>query len=177
MNQKQFQILKKIIIDQISHSEIDEDKLHSISTWQWVLKILPNTNMELQIAALAHDIERGVKPRENQRENESYDDYKKRHSKRSADIMKKILIKNGIEANSTKKIVDLILNHEIGGNKEANVLQDADSISFFDIGIPSYLKRKGEDKTKAKIKWMFSRCSAQAKSYIKKLPTFKKFQH
>lgn len=176
MNREQFRKLRQIIADQISHSEIDWDTLHSINTCQWFLKIFPKASYELQIAALAHDIERGVKPRERKQDNETYDDYKRRHSKRSAEIMKKILEKNSIETNSINKIVDLILKHEVGGYKEANILQDADSISFFDIAILSYLKRKGEEKTRAKIKWMYSRCSKLAKSHIRKLPNFKKFQ-
>ena len=51
------------INDIIALSPYSEDIFHSINTAEWVLKLDPDADIALQIAALGHDIERGVEDR------------------------------------------------------------------------------------------------------------------
>ena len=68
-----------------------------------------------------------------------------------------------------ERVRHLVENHEFGGDVETDILTDADSLAFFDYNIPSYLKRNGEDRTKEKIKFMYSRLSNEAKVLVRKV--------
>ena len=61
-----FNKIKDKIGEITKKSEVNTDYKHSLSTWEWVMKISPLASEELQIAALAHDIDRAVPPRTHQ---------------------------------------------------------------------------------------------------------------
>ena len=44
----------------LSHSRIPEDRLHAKNVKEWILRLKPDADWALQIAALAHDIERAL---------------------------------------------------------------------------------------------------------------------
>lgn len=153
----------------ISKSEVPEDRPHSKNTKDWVIKLFPEADFALQIAALGHDIERSIKEKKIKREKYSdYNKFKEAHSHNSAKIMKKILQKYKIDSNIIDKITYLIENHEFGGNPEANILKDADSISFFDVNLPEYFLRNTKEETFFRIKWGFNKLSKRAKSIVNK---------
>ncbi len=60
-------------------------------------------------------------------------------------------------------------NHEFGGDKETEILKDADSIAYFDYNVPFNLKRMGRDRTKEKIKFMYKRLSPESKKFVDKM--------
>ena len=64
-----------------------------------------------------------------------------------------------------EKVVNLVEHHEEGGNDEANVLMDADSISYFDYNIDKYFAKNGYEKTVKKAKYMYNRSSDRARKY------------
>lgn len=163
------QSLKKEIAQTTEKSQNEEDPGHSESTLKWLLKLNPDATEEQQIAALAHDIERGVPPRTNQREGETYEEYKERHAKRSAEITAELMQKHGYSKESIQKVKQLIKKHEVGGTPETDEIRDADTLSYFDWNIDFYLKREGYEKTEEKIKFMYGRASERAKKEIRKL--------
>ena len=59
--------------------------------------------------------------------------------------------------NVRKELIDdiysLVSHHETGGNKRADVLRDADSISFFHVNLPYYFVRNGIKETKRRCLW------------------------
>lgn len=164
-----FNRLKEKIGKITNRSEVKTDYQHSLSTREWVLKFSPDASEELQIAALAHDIDRAVPPRIKQREGESYANYKQRHAGRSARIIADLMRKHGYEKESIEKVFHFVENHEIGGDTETSILTDADSISYFADNIEYYFKTRGVERTKSKIKFMFERVSDRAKREISKL--------
>ena len=94
----------------ISKSQVPEDSIHSKNTREWVLKLKPEADMALQIAALGHDIERSIEERKIKRENfTDYDDFKKAHSHNSATILQEILLKYDVKQDFIDKVVDLVL--------------------------------------------------------------------
>jgi len=169
MNEILFNKIKNEILDITKNSRFKTEHKHAISTWKWVLKLKHNANYELQIAALAHDIERGIYDDIVSSKFDNYDDYKKEHSLRSAEEIKKILLKYNLDENFISKVYNLVLNHEIGGDNETNILKDADSISYFQDSIEPYSKRNTIEKTKFKIKYMFDRASPQVQKIVKEL--------
>lgn len=168
--------LKREIKKIIERSPIATDPAHAVQVLKFVLEMKPHASEELQIAALAHDIERGVAPRSRSNEGESYESYKKRHAKRSARITVEILQNHGYSKTSIDKVRKLIEIHEEGGSKEADILRDADSISYFDTNIDYYLELYGSKKTQDKIKFMYERASKRAKERINKLEFSKEAQ-
>ncbi len=150
----------------IKDAGVEEDIKHSPNTRDWVLKIDPKASDELQIAALGHDIDRAVNPRILQGNDENYDSYKMRHAKRSAELIRDLMKKHNYELDSINHVYFLISNHEVGGDWEADILMDADSVSYFDVGIEIYYKKRGIEQTKAKIKFMYDRATPRAQKFI-----------
>ena len=153
----------------ISHSQVPEDSIHSKNTREWVLKLRPKADAALQIAALGHDIERSIEQRKIKRANfTDYNEFKKAHSQNSATILQEILLKYDVNQDLIDRVVHLVLFHEFGGTAEANILKDADSISFFDVNLPFYFQRNSERETAFRMKWGYKRLSQLAKSIVKK---------
>ena len=132
--------VKKKIEGIIEKSLVTEDPIHSKNTLEWLLKLKPNADEALKIAALGHDIERAIEEQKVRRkEYVSYDEFKKAHALNSAKILEEIME----ECNVRKELVDevffLVSRHEIGGDRRVDVLRDADSISFFHVNLPYLL--------------------------------------
>lgn len=167
-----FRKIKAEVSEIIGRSNEKFDSQHSINTVKWIKRLEKNPSKELLIAALAHDIERGVTPTVHKRPNETYDDYKMRHAKRSSEIIANLMLKLNFTHNSIEKVRKLVKNHEVGGDKETNILMDADSVAFFDSlnsNFNWYLKKKGPESTKDKIVFMYQRTSSRARKLIKTL--------
>jgi len=153
----------------ISKSEVPEDSIHSKNTREWLLKLKPEADMALQIAALGHDIERSLKEGKTQRQNYAdYNEFKKAHSRKSAKVLCEILLKYDINQTIIDKINKLVICHEFGGNPEANTLKDADSISYFDVNLPFYFQRNSEMETIFRMNWGYQRLSPNAKSIVRR---------
>lgn len=156
--------------DCVNLSDREKDPTHSKLTLQWVLKLKSDADEALQIAALGHDIDRAVEKRRVKKENfEDYEEYKREHAKESAKIVCEILEKHGFKKDFIKKVRFLIENHEVGGSKEADTLKEADSLTFFSFDIYHYLKDRGNDKTKKKIRFMYKRLSEEAKKLVNQI--------
>ena len=153
----------------ISKSEIPEDSKHSKNTKAWVLKLKPEADISLQIAALGHDIERSIKELKINRENYSdYNEFKMAHARNSAKILNDLLSKYDLKKTILYKVSNLVTHHEFGGNPETNILKDADSISYFDVNLPFYFQRNSREETKFRIMWGYQRLSDKAKSIVRK---------
>ena len=151
----------------ISKSQVPEDSIHSQNTREWILKLKPEADMGLQIAALGHDIERSIEERKIKREEfTDYNEFKKAHSQNSAIILHEILVKYNFNQDFIDKVVHLVLLHEFGGTPEANILKCADSISYFDVNLPYYFQRHSEEETVFRIEWGYNKLSKAARSIV-----------
>src|SRR5215213_2194044 len=108
---------------------------HLIRARDWVLELEPNASLALRFAALTHDIERhfpGGPQQDFQHDAWDDPDYLFAHSTRSADIVQRWLEESPEppEADFVREVRRLILLHELGGDREADLLQAADSLSF-----------------------------------------------
>jgi hypothetical protein len=169
ITKEQFLIAKELITNIIAKSELEIDPPHSLNTLKWLLILKPDSDYGLQIAALAHDIERGVAPRIRGEVGESYFDYKQRHAKRSAEVIGDLLNSININTKQTKWVMNLVENHEVGGDEEMELIKDADSISFFDVNLENFVTGNMVEVDDAKIKMMFDRASDRARIEILKL--------
>ena len=141
--------LKKKIEDIIKKSSVLEDQLHSKNTMKWLLKLKPNADEALKIAALGHAIERAIEERKIKRSDyKTYDTFKDAHALNSAKIIVEIMEDCKISQELIDDVYFLVRHHESGGDSRVNVLRDADTMSFFDVNLQFYFKRNDEKKNK-----------------------------
>ena len=102
------------------------------NTLEWLLKLKPDADEALQIAALAHDIERAIEKRKVKRKDyKDYDEFKNAHALNSANISLEIMKEYNVSTELTDDVFGLIRLHETGGSMRVNILRGADGISFF----------------------------------------------
>ncbi len=152
----------------ISKSEVPEDSKHSKNTRAWVLRLKPEADIALQIAALGHDIERSIRELKIKREDYiDYNEFKMAHARNSAKVLDDLLSKYDLNETIRYKVSNLVTHHEFGGNPEANIIKDADSISYFDVNLPFYFQRNSKGETEFRIMWGYQRLSDEAKSIVR----------
>jgi len=153
----------------ISKSKVPEDPLHAENTVALLLKLKPDTPLWLRIAALGHDIERALPDSiKTQRLNfSSYDDFKRAHAENSARILKGLLIKCGVDSHLVERVHELVRLHEFGGTRDADLLKDADSLSFFCVNLPLFMLREQEETVKKRVAWGISRLGPDALRMLK----------
>ena len=141
---------------------------HSHSVLEWILKLKPKADISLKIAALGHDIDRCIEPITNKKDFDNYDLYKKFHASRSAKIIVELMKKLDFDKKKIDKTKFLIENHEIGGKGDAEILKEADSLSFFENNLKHYIEINPY-YVKDKIRFMYSRLSKKARKLVLKV--------
>ncbi len=159
--------IKMKIEKTIEKSMIPEDPIHSKNTLEWLIRIKPNSDIALQIAALGHDIERAIENcKVRQSDYRNYNDFKKSHASNSANILKEIMKNCNADKGFAEEVYDLVRCHEKGGSIKGNLLREADSISFFDVNLPFYYKRNSVKETRRRIFWGLERLSDELREII-----------
>ena len=167
-----FTDVQKEIEGILPNSPLDFDLEHARIVLKWVLRLKPDADEALKIAAIAHDIDRAITgiTEKDLKDYSQINVFKKDHSLRSAQFIREILEKHGYDTQIISKVVHLVENHEFGGDNESDILRDADSIAYFEYNIPGYLKRNGKERTIGKIKFMYNRLSEKAKKMVMDMP-------
>ena len=152
----------------VAGSQVPEDPCHADNTLEWLLRLEPNSNDALQLAALAHDIDRAIEKIKVRRADfDNYDAFKAAHARNSAEILRSILATCGVEQNIVKEACRLVEFHEVGGDLGSDLLKDADSISYFYVNLPLYFQREGWDETKRRSHWGYRRLTPRAQEIVK----------
>jgi len=147
----------------IARSEVAEDPCHAENTLEWLLRMEPSADESLQIAALGHDIDRATPERVKREDYPDYDTFKAAHARRSARLLRGILEDCGLENTIVEETCRLVEVHEVGGDPRADLLKDADSISYFDVNLPLYSQRNGWKESKRRSCWGYQRLTDKAK--------------
>lgn len=166
-----FARLSSKLAELFSNADYELEAKHSIDVLNWVKKIYPEAGESLQIAALAHDLDRGVEPKIRKNQDESYDEYKARHANRSSELIEQLMIDFSFPKEIINRTITLVKNHEIGGDKETDILMDADSISFFSCNLDWYYnyKNRNLEATKEGIRYKYNRSTPRAQKIIREL--------
>jgi len=158
---------KRRIKSVIAGSGVPEDPIHAQNTLDWLLKLDPKADQALRIAALGHDIERALEHRKVFRANfANFEAFKAAHAENSALILQEIMADCGLEPDLAAEVCRLVRLHEVGGDPRADLLRDADSISFFDVNLPFYSERNGLTETLRRSIWGYRRLSERAKNMV-----------
>ena len=159
--------LKKKIKDIIKKSSVTEDPVHSKNTLEWVLRLKPDADEALKIAALGHDIERAIVQRKVRRvDYKNYDEFKHAHALNSAKILSELMNECDISKELTNAVFPMVLHHETGGDERSDILRDADSISFFDVNLPFYFARNGAEETKKRCLWGYGKLTENLRNVV-----------
>ncbi len=154
----------------IAGARVPEDPRHADNTLEWLLRLEPDADQALQLAALAHDIDRADDVRKVKRADfDDYDVFKSAHARNGAEILRSILIRCDVEADVVDEACRLVEAHEVGGDPRSDLLKDADSISYFDVNLPLYYQREGWQETKRRSSWGYRRLSARAKEPVNQI--------
>ncbi len=154
----------------IAGSEVPEDPRHAENTLEWLLRLKPDADEPLQIAALGHDIDRAIETRKVQRSDFSdYDAFKAAHAHNSALFLKEIMEACGVAPDIEEQVYRLVCRHEVGGDPRAELLKDADGISYFDVNLPLYYERNGWEETKWRCVWGYRRLSAKMRQVVENM--------
>ena len=156
-------------VEQFVRESSPESGRHAFRTVFWMKKIYSQADEAMLIAAIAHDIERAFRKDklEGIRGNKKgFLDKKhiKDHQEKSAEIISDFLNKQGAEDNLTNKVKMLVSKHEVGGNKEQNILKDADAISFFENNVDYFIEKLsveiGKKEVRDKLDWTFNKITS-----------------
>ena len=151
----------------IQKSTVPEDPAHSKNTLEWLIKLKPDADEALQISALGHDIERAIEERKVRRNNyKNYDDFKEAHALNSASVLTEIMRACNLSTELVDDVFFLVRHHETGGGKKADVLRNADSISFFHVNLPYYFQRNSVEETQKRFKWGYRKLPANLKKIV-----------
>ena len=141
---------------------------HFERTVFWIKELNPKSDEALLISAIAHDIERAYRTKEQHEKitgvGFTHPEFFRPHEEKGAEIIAEFLKDNGANQTLIEKVKMLISRHEEGGNEEQDLLKDADSLSFFENNISSFLKKvkeQGKENIRKKFDWMFNRISSQ----------------
>ncbi len=161
---------KQRIREIIADSGVPEDPRHAENTLKWLFRLEPKADPAFQIAALAHDIDRAVETRKVRREDfTDYNEFKAAHARNGAEILRAILDKCGVAKSVADEACRLVTLHEVGGDPRSDLLQDADSISFFEVNMPLYYQREGWEETRRRCSWGYRRLSLRMKKIARRI--------
>jgi hypothetical protein len=63
----------------------------------------------------------------------------------------------------------LVCRHETGGDSRADLIKNADGISYFHVNMPLYYQREGWEETKRRCIWGYGRLSARVKKIVENI--------
>ena len=163
-------LVKRKIEEVIKGSSVPEDPIHSKNTLEWLLKLMPDADESLKIAALGHDIERAIEKRKVRRQDyKDYDAFKDAHALNSANVLTEIMQACDIDKKMIDEVFFFVRHHETGGTDSIDILKDADSISYFEVNLPLYFVRNTLKETKRRCLWGYKRLSDQGKKIVTEL--------
>ncbi|MEO8972432.1 MAG: DUF4202 family protein [Ktedonobacteraceae bacterium] len=144
---------------------------HLIRAEEWLLILKPDASEEMLLATLTHDMERAFpgpdSPAIDPKRGVGDPVYNMAHSERSARIVSAYLQEQGASQESIAQVARFIRVHEYGGDDDENLVQAADSLSFLEVNVDSFLSwldagNSGNsvwdtDAVSAKFTWMYER--------------------
>lgn len=155
----------------LSKPLVRADWTHSLDVWQWSLRLDAAAGLEVQVAALFHDVERLVSEADVRVEHKAldYQRFKNEHAWRGAAMADSALAEAGIDPGTRIRVARLIEGHEHLPSPDdphaadLALLNDADALSFFSLNSPGYLDYFGPEAAGRKIAWTMARLRPEAR--------------
>ncbi len=150
------------------------DYNHALDTWQWALRLDPEADLAVQLAALCHDVERLVSEADARIEQHAgdYQAFKNGHAESGAELAAALLAEAGVDGATRWRTARLIAAHEHAaapGDPDAGaiaLLNDADALSFFSLNSAGYLDYFGPETTRRKVGYTLRRLRPEARRHL-----------
>lgn len=142
------------------------DHDHALDTWQWMLRIKPDAGLAAQAAALFHDVERLASEADSRVEHHApdYQVFKDAHAAQGAEIARRSLAEAGLAPAEIERAARLVAHHEQRrGDPDADLLNDADALSFFSLNSGGFMDYYGPSHTRRKIAYSLARLGPEAR--------------
>lgn len=152
-----------------AYTKVDKPVDHFEGTVKYILELNPDASEALLCAGYAHDVERAFRPGHIKLFINGLsikdENYLKKHQEESAKIVSGFLRQENAPDNLIERVNYLVSCHEYGGDEEANILKDADSLSYFEYNFESFYLRwiklgVPKESIREKCDWMFNRISS-----------------
>jgi hypothetical protein len=158
----------------LSKPLVRADYNHALDAWQWALRLDPDADLAVQLAALLHDVERLATEADARIEHraDDYQVFKDSHAARGAEMAGALLAEAGVDAGTRRRTARLIAGHEHAatpGDPDAGaiaLLNDADALSFFSLNSVGYLDYFGPEATRRKVAYTLRRLRPQARRHL-----------
>ncbi len=157
------------VLHDLSKPLVKADYDHAIDTWQWVLRLDGHASQVVQLAALFHDIERLESEADARIEHHAadYQGFKDAHALFGAERTFDILVAAGVDVRIADRVRTIVSRHEKRrGDREIDLLNDADALSFFSLNVSGYLDYFGPAQTLKKVRWTLDRLSPEARTRL-----------
>jgi hypothetical protein len=150
------------------------DYNHALDTWQWTLRLEPEADLAIQLAALFHDVERLVSEADKRIEHRAanYQAFKDDHALKGAWMADQTLARAGVDERTRRRTARLIAEHERPPEaddpeaREIALLNDADALSFFSLNSVGYLDYYGPEQTRHKVAYTLRRLRPGSLRYL-----------
>jgi hypothetical protein len=158
----------------LSKPLVRADYGHALDTWQWTLRLAPDADLAVQLAALFHDVERLSSEADTRVEHHAadYQAFKDDHAERGAELADAILGWVGADGGTRAKTARLIAAHEHPpepGDPDFQalaLLNDADALSFFSLNSVGYLDYFGPEATARKVAYTLRRLRPESRRHL-----------
>ena len=158
----------------LSKPLVRADYGHALDTWQWTLRLDPDADLAVQLAALFHDVERLSSEADARVEHHAadYQAFKDDHAERGAELADAILGWVGADGGARAKTARLIAAHEHPpepGDPDFQalaLLNDADALSFFSLNSVGYLDYFGPEATARKVAYTLRRLRPESRRHL-----------
>ena len=105
----------------------------------WVKQLKPDADEAIQIAVYAHDIQRAFRTTntEDTFKDKEFNDpeFLEEHQKKGAEIITAFLRERGYKDLDVTRVYNMVRYHEEGGDRESDLVKDADSLSYFEMNL------------------------------------------
>jgi hypothetical protein len=145
------------------------DRAHTLDAWQWTLRLDPDASLEVQAAALLHDVDRLGREGDSRTEHRAadYAAEKRAHAERGATIAAAVMRGAGAPASVEERVAALVARHEdAGASDDARLLADADGLGFFSLNAAGYVDYFGLGQARRKIGHTLARLSLGARARV-----------
>ena len=141
-----------------------------------LLTLAPDADEPMRIAAYAHDINRAYVQVNFRGKDFDDPEYLTQHQEQCANIICEFLRQEDYDKKQIDRVYNMVRHHEVGGDKESDLLMDADSIGYLIKPAhirPEHIQSLGKEKVRSKLDYMYNRISsaehkALAKPYYDK---------
>jgi hypothetical protein len=139
---------------------VHADYRHALDAWQWVLRLEPEADLAVQVAALFHDVERLLSEADARVEHkaENYQIFKDAHAALGAELTCSLLEELEVDADTCERVRWLITRHERpGGDPALALLNDADALSFFSLNSSGFIRYFSPEHSRRKVAYTLAR--------------------